>query len=91
MLQVLPRVSVVPEESDEAEEHRRPTKDYPPVDRRLHEDFQSSHGDDDPAEFGQFGGSHKSRQLFLNSDGSPRSGLLGPVNIKPSAATNQVS
>src|SRR5438105_11660472 len=36
MLQVLPGISVVPQQCDDAEQHRRRAKDDPSVQRRLH-------------------------------------------------------
>ena len=36
LLQVLPGVSVVPHQCDDAEQHRRRAKDNPPIQRRLH-------------------------------------------------------
>jgi hypothetical protein len=36
MLQVLPGISVVPHQCDDAEQHPRRAKDSPPIQRRLH-------------------------------------------------------
>src|SRR5258707_6101317 len=36
MLQVLPGISVVPQQCDDAEQHRRRAKDDPSIQRRLH-------------------------------------------------------